>query len=238
MLGEYTRVVDRVTSEAKFLRANGNVAIQADTLFMLGIRQWQMKRDDAAIETLERVVEISRSADLQSLERNGLTQLAMLYEKAGRLKEAELCRERADKLWSMTSREPASWANPIPPATIPSQWVDLPGARAAAEYRVIAGVNEAVLVNRSSKGIEMVMFGCVALEDNRKVRVLYGLMGQGLNGGVRPGSYFRPFGALNGPVNRWTDEKMGCDGAAKMSLIEALFDDSSKWKADGIDWVL
>jgi hypothetical protein len=93
VLGEYTRVVDRVTSEAKFLRANGNVAIQADTLFMLGIRQWQMKRDDAAIETLERVVEISRSADLQSLERNGLTQLAMLYEKAGRLKRPN-CVER------------------------------------------------------------------------------------------------------------------------------------------------
>ena len=83
----------------------------------------------------------------------------------------------------------------------------------------------------------MAMFGCVALEDNKKARVLYGLIGLGLNhGGVRPGSYYAPFRALNGPLNRWTDEKMGCEGAAKMTLIEARFDDGSKWKADGIDW--
>jgi len=41
---------------------------------------------------------------------------------------------------------------------------------------------------------------------------------------------------LNGPLNRWTDEKMGCEGAAKMTLIEARFDDRTQWKADGIDW--
>ena len=96
--------------------------------------------------------------------------------------------------------------------------MDLPGAPAAAEYRVIAGINQAVLVNRSTKGIELVMFGCVALEDNKKVRVLYGLIGEGLNhGGVRPGRYYNFFVALNGPLNRWTDEKMGCEGAAKMT---------------------
>ena len=128
-------------------------------------------------------------------------------------------------------------SKPAPPATIPAQWVDLPGAPAAAEYRVVEGINEAVLVNRSAKGIESVMFGCVALEGSGKVRVLYGLRGEGRNhGGVRPGGYYNSFTALNGPLNRWTDEKMGCEGPAKMTLTEATFDDRTRWKADGIDW--
>jgi hypothetical protein len=38
-------------------------------------------------------------------------------------------------------------------------------------------------------------------------------------------------------LNRWTDEKTRCEGAAKMTLIEAVFDDRSIWKADGIEWV-
>jgi tetratricopeptide (TPR) repeat protein len=239
IIGEYERVVDRLTREADYWRERGNVAVQANTLFMLGIRQSQMKRDAAAIETLERVVAMSRSARLRSLEPNALTQLAFSYERVGRMKEAETCRENANKLWPTLYREPApaGMSKPTPPATIPVQWVDLPGAPAAAEYRVISGVNEAVLVNTSSKGIELVMFGCVALEDNKQARVLYGLIGQGLNhGGVRPGYYYQPFVVLNGPLNRWTDEKMGCEGAAKMTLIEARFDDGSKWKADGVDW--
>jgi hypothetical protein len=99
-------------------------------------------------------------------------------------------------------------------------------------------VNEAVLVNRTSKGIVMVRFGCVALDDNKKARTLYGLIGYGMtHGGVRPGSYYEPFLTLNGPLNRWTDEKMGCEGAAKMALIEAQFDDKTTWKADGANWV-
>lgn len=237
VVGEYERVVDRLTREAEYWRVRGNVAVQANTLFTLGIRQWQMKREEAAIETLERVVAMSRSARLLSLEPNALTQLAGLYEKAGRVQEAESCRESAKKLWAVADPGPARVTDPNPPPTIPAQWVDLPSAPAAAEYGEVGGVNQAVLVNRSSKGIELVMFGCVALEDNKKARVLYGLMGLGLNhGGVRPGSYYQPFLALNGPLNRWTDEKMGCEGAAKMTLIEARFDDGSTWKADGIDW--
>jgi len=67
---------------------------------------------------------------------------------------------------------------------------------------------------------------------------LYSLNGMGSNhGGVRPGSYYRPFTLMNGPLNQWTDEKMGCEGAAKLTLIEATFDDRSTWKADGINWV-
>jgi hypothetical protein len=239
VLGEYDRVVDRLTREADYWRERGNVAEQADTLYTLGIRQSQMGRDAAAIETYERVIEMARSARLRSLEPNVLTQLALSYDRVGRAKDAASVREQANKLWSVPDRPPvrAETKKPRPPATIPAQWVDLPGAPAAAEYRVIEGVNEAVLVNRSTKAISGVMYGCVALEGNGKVRVLHGLIGEGRShGGERPGSYFRPFVSLNGPLNRWTDEKMGCDGAAKMTLIEATFDDRSKWKADGIDW--
>ena len=239
VLGEYDRVVDRLTREAEYWRERGNVAAQTDTLYTLAIRQSQMARDAAAIETYERVLALSRSARLRSLEPNVLNQLAFSYERVGRVKDAESSRETAKKLWGKLYAEPRPEPRPksIPPATIPSQWVDLPGAPAAAEYRVIEGVNEAVLVNRSTKGIEMVMYGCVALEGNGKTRVLHGLAGQGANhGGVRPRSYYRPFVMLNGPLNRWTDEKMGCDGAAKMTMIEATFDDRTKWKADGIDW--
>jgi tetratricopeptide (TPR) repeat protein len=237
VLGEYDKVLTRLTSEADYWLNRGNIAEQTNTLYTLGIRQWQMGRNAVAIETLERVVELSRSAQLRSLEPNVLSNLAMLYEKAGRLKEAQAANEKAKELWSRPVSEPRREPDPIPPATIPAQWIDLPGAPAAAEYRDVDGVNQAVLANRSAKGIEMVMFGCVALEDNKKVRVLHGLGGQGRNhGGVRPGSYYAPFTTLNGPLNRWTDEKMGCEGAAKMTLIEAKFDDRSTWKADEVEW--
>jgi len=237
VIGEYDRLVTRLTREAEYWRERGVVSAQADTLYTLGIRQLQMQRDNASIETLQQVLALSRSAGLRSPEPNVLMQLASLYDKAGRVKEAQSARESANKLWSMPITTAPRMPDIIPPATIPAQWVDLPNAPAASTHRVIEGVNEAVLVNRSSKGIEMVSFGCVALEDDKKVRVLYGLGGEGLNhGGVRPGSYYRPFTRLNGPLNRWTDEKMGCEGAAKMTLIEAMFDDRSTWKADGSDW--
>ena len=239
--GEYEKVVDRLTREAEYWRKRGKIVEQTDTLYTLAIRQSQMGRDAAAIETYLRVIELCRTAGLQSLEPNVHSQLSISYTRVGRVKDAEASKATADKLWSMPRSEPRPAPpfveKPIPPATIPSQWVDLPGAPAAAEYRVIQGVNEAVLVNRSTKGIEMAMFGCVALEDNGKVRVLHGLLGQGRNhGGVGPGQYYEPFVVLNGPLNRWTDEKMGCEGAAKMTLIEVTFDDRTKWKADGIHW--
>jgi hypothetical protein len=66
---------------------------------------------------------------------------------------------------------------------------------------------------------------------------LYGLIGEGRShGGVAPGRYFQPFRTLSGPLNRWTDEKLSCEGAAKMTLIKAMFVDQTEWKADGIDW--
>ena len=196
-----------------------------------------MQRPAAAIETIERVVEMSRSAGLRNLEANALNHLASLYEKAGRVKEAETSKESAKEVWSKIERVRAPAGPPRPPVTIPAQWIDLPGAPAAAEYRVLNGENQAVLVNRSTKGIRMVSFGCVALEDNKKARVLYNLTGIGVgHGAVPPTSHFQPFDALNGPMNRWTDEKMGCEGAAKMTLIEAQFEDNTTWKAEGSDW--
>ena len=127
----------------------------------------------------------------------------------------------------------------LPEETIPAQWVDLPGAPLVAEYRDIDGANRAVLTVKSTKGIELMMFGCVLLEENNKIRVLYGLGGSSLNhGGFRPGAYLRSFIMLNGPLSRWSDEKMGCEGATKMAVIEATFDDRTTWKADGSDAVV
>ena len=239
VLGEFDRVVDRLTREAEYWREHGNVVAQTESLYTLAIRQSQMNRDAVAIETYERALALTRSARLRSLEPNVLNQLAFSYERVGRVKDAELSRETANKLWGKLYSEPRREPirELIPPATIPSQWVDLPGAPAAAEYRVIEGVNEAVLINRSTKVLGAVMFGCVALEGDGKVRVLHGLIGEGRShGGVGPGRYFQPFLSLNGPLNRWTDEKMGCEGEAKMTLIKAMFDDHTDWKADGIDW--
>ena len=45
IIGEYDRVVDGLTSEAEYWRDRGKVAEQAETLFTLGTRQWQMQRN-------------------------------------------------------------------------------------------------------------------------------------------------------------------------------------------------
>jgi len=236
--GDYEPLVERLNSEADYWLKRGNSTQQIDTLYTLGIRQWQMGRAAAAIETIEHVVNMCRASGVFSIERNALEQLAMLYDKAGRAKDAESSRARAKELWAIKDPPRPPIANTFQPPTIPAQWIDLPSAPLAAEYRQVDGVNQAVLVNRSSKGIELVSFGCVMLEDNNKTRVLNGLIGLGRNhGGVGPGYYYEPFMALNGPLNRWTDEKMGCEGAAKMAVIEAHFADSTSWKADGTDWV-
>ena len=240
VVGAYEKVLNILNREAEYWRERGDAKQQIETLYLLGIRQMQMRRDAMAIETLERVIEMCRSNTLPQLQANVLTQLAMLYEKAGRATDAQSANAEAKELWNLRPPATSPATSPARPrATIPSQWVDLPNAPLAPEYRDVDGVNQAVLANRSSKGVEMVMFGCVALEDNQKTRVLYGLGGQGLNhGGVRPGGYYQPFVTLNGPLNRWTDEQMGCDGAAKMTLIEARFDDGTTWKAEGADWIV
>ena len=115
--GEYEKTVDRLTREADYWRERGNIAVQTEMLYTLGIRQSQMKRDAAAIETFERVVEMSRAVRPRSLEPNVLTQLAFSYERVGRLKEAEAARETAKKLWEVLYREPAPAQLPKPNST-------------------------------------------------------------------------------------------------------------------------
>src|SRR6185436_16475900 len=106
-----------------------------------------------------------------------------------------------------------------------------------AEYRNVEGVMQGVLLNRSTKGSEDVQFGCVE-EHNGKVRVVGELAGVGLNhGGVRPGHSYEPFALLNGPLNSWTDKKMGCEGKARMAVIKAGYADRTKWEAEGTDWI-
>lgn len=237
--GEYDKTVERLKSEANYWLQRGDVKQQIYTLFSLGIRQWQMKRDSASTETFQQVIEMSRAAGFFSLECNALEQLAIVYTRLGRVKDAEAAKVKAKELWAI--QEPSTAAMPVklPPETIPAQWIDLPLAPLAAEYRDVDGSNQAVLVNRSTKGVEFVNFGCVLQDENNKTRVLCGLAGMGLNhGGVRPGSYYRSFIMLNGPLNHWTDEKMSCEGAAKMAVIEVLFDDNTAWKAEGSDSVI
>lgn len=235
--GDYDGAVGCLRREAEFWGGRGNLPRQIYTLWLMGIRQVQMRRDKAAVETFERVVEMSRNAGLVHVERNALEDLARLYDKFGRREDAEQLRAAAKVLWSQTDAAAPDLIRPSKPAVIPEQWIDLPSAPLAAEYRDVEGVRQAVLVNRSAKGVEMVMFGCVA-EENGKVRVSNGLMGLGQNhGGVGPGSHYLPFSALNGPLNQWTDEKMGCEGAAKMAVTEAGFADRTTWKADGTDWI-
>jgi hypothetical protein len=92
-------------------------------------------------------------------------------------------------------------------------------------------------VNRSSKGIEFVGFGCAKVQE-RKAYVIGELVGVGTShGGVGPNHYYEPFKVLNGPLNQWTDEKMGCEKNAKMVVIKAVFADRTEWKADGSDWI-
>jgi tetratricopeptide (TPR) repeat protein len=235
--GDYDGVTRCLRREAEYWGGRGDLARQIRTLRLMGIRQLQMRRDEAAAGTFERVVEMSRGAGLVSVERNALDDLARLYDKFGRREEAEQLRATAKGLWSQTDVTLPDVIKPSKPAVIPAQWIDLPSAPLAAEYRDVEGLRQAVLVNRSTKGVEMVMFGCVAEEDG-KVQVLYGLIGMGQNhGGVGPGSYYMPFSALNGPLNQWADEKMGCEGAAKMAVTEAGFADRTRWKADGTDWI-
>lgn len=84
-----------------------------------------MQRVAAAIETIERVIGMSRAAGLFSIERNALEKLANLYDKSGRAKDAEVSRARAKELWAI--RDPPTYAEPpvVKPPRIPVQWVDL-----------------------------------------------------------------------------------------------------------------
>ncbi|HEY0728823.1 MAG TPA: hypothetical protein VGD38_12180, partial [Pyrinomonadaceae bacterium] len=237
--GDYDKVVERLNLEANYWLERSNPRQQLQTLFVLGIRQSQMKRDAASIETLQRVIEMSRATGFFSLERNALEQLANVYHKQGRAKDAEEARARAKELWAIKEPAPATKPFKSAPATIPAQWVDLPLAPLAAEYRNVEGVNQAVLVNRTTKGIQTVVIGCVLLEENNKTRVLHALTGTTWShGSVTPGLYYEPFATLNGPASRWSDDKMSCEGAAKMAVTEVIFDDRSGWKADGTDWVV
>lgn len=238
--GEQAKVVERLKSEANYWAGRGDVKSQLRMLLLLGIRQWQMRQDPAAMETLQQAIELSHNAGLILSERNAWEQLALVYTRMGRTEEAEAAKAKVNELLAIPEPPaPPSTPRKLPAETIPAQWVDLPGAPLAAEYRDIDGANRAVLTVKSTKGIELMMFGCVLLEENNKIRVLYGLGGSSLNhGGFRPGAYLRSFIMLNGPLSRWSDEKMGCEGAAKMAVIEATFDDRTTWKADGSDAVV
>ena len=238
ILNDYESTVNLLTREAEFWLAREDIVRQVHLILLMGIRQMQMRRTDAAIKTLEHAAELSRAANLISSEIGSLESVVMLLEKSERASEVEPLRARLRELRAAqfesasaveTKQQPA-------PLELPLQWLDLPGAPLAAEYRHIDGVRQAVLVNRSARGIEFVGFGCVRSKNGR-VEVLSELVWMGLNhGGVAPGSYYEPFAMLNGPANRWTDERMGCEGKARIAVIKAVYSDRTEWTADGTNW--
>lgn len=243
---DYENVFDCLNREVEFWRGRGDLARQVSALSILGIRQMQFRKDKEAIETFEKVIEMSRSADpptphLLNTEANALNDLSSLLKKAGRNEEAELAQARAKELrnllWARQANDPPEEKRPRAPIGLPDHWFDLPSAPLVAEYHEIEGVKQAVLVNRYTKGIEMVFFGCIKEEDG-KIKVIAELVGMGLNhGGVRPGHYYEPFELLNGPMNQWTDKKKACEAGAKMAVIRARFDDRNEWNAEGQNWV-
>lgn len=184
---------------------------------------------------------MSRAANLTSVEYNALESLARLYEKAGRGVDAEKLKAKAQELWGhmhSMSLSSISTQQQREPIKLPAQWLDLPSAPLVAEYLDVNGVQQAVLVNRSTKGIEMVSFGCIKEEDG-KVRVVDELGAVSQNhGGVGPGRYYEPFEFMNGPLNPWTNKKKGCEGEAKMVVIKAIYADRTQWEAEGLDWII
>lgn len=238
VLQDYENAVGCLKREAEFWRARGDSAREINTLHLLGIRQMQLRNHEEAKKTFERVVEMSRTAKQISVEYNALNSLAMLSQIAGRDHEAEILRARAKEVSDQmyNERSPEEKKRPVE-VKIPAQWIDLPSAPLVADYREVEGVTQAVLVNRSTKGIEMVDFGCVEEKDG-KAHVVGGLVGVGQNhGGVGPGYFYEPFAVLNGPLNRWTNEKMGCGEKAKMAVIKAVYADRAKWEAEGANWI-
>lgn len=235
-LNDYESAIRCLRHESEFWLARGDTFRQVHLIWLIGLRQMQMRRTEAAIKTQEQAVAMSRVADLVSVEINSLETLAMLLEKSGRGAEAEPLRARAKELYPrLSSTSPLAKKQQLP-VDLPAQWLDLPAAPLVADYRNVDGIRQAVLVNRANKGIEMVEFGCVRTQGG-KVLVVGGLVGVGMNhGGVGPGFYYEPFAVLNGPANRWTDERMGCEGKARMAVIKAVYSDRSEWDAEGTDW--
>ena len=238
VLRDYENAVGCLNREAEFWRARGDSAREVQTIHLLGIRQMQLRNYEEAKKTFEKAVEMARAANQISVESNALDGLAMLSQIAGRDNDAELLRARANELSAQmyNNRPPEEKKRPVE-VKIPAQWIDLPSAPLVAAYREVEGVTQAVLVNRSTKGIERVDFGCVE-EKEGKAHVVGGLVGQGQNhGGVGPGYFYQPFTVLNGPLNRWTNEKMGCGEKAKMAVIKAIYADRTGWEAEGTDWI-
>jgi tetratricopeptide (TPR) repeat protein len=238
VLNDYAAAVACLRREVEFWRGLGDVPRQAHTLWLIGLRQSAWQKDEEAIKTFEQVIKISRAANVVQAEAGALAELERIYRSMGRGKEAEKLQPRVLELreLQMASGQ-AGQRQQAEPIEIPKQWLDLTSVPLTPEYRDIDGVRQAVLVNRSTKGVTMVMFGCVE-EQGGKVQVLYTLFGVGIShGGVRPGYFYEPSKQLNGPLNVWTDEKMGCEGKARMAIISVYFADQTEWKADGTEWI-
>jgi len=237
ILNDYDAMVNCLKRESDYWLARGDVSRQIHLIALIGTRQMQMRRADEAIKTLERAIEMSHAADLTSVEIQALEMLTILFEKQGRLEDVESIKARTRELYTHLYNSPSDDPKQdFPVATIPAQWLDLPAAPLVADYRSVENGRQAILINRSTKGIEYVAFGCIRSQNNKAV-VIRELAGVSQNhGGVGPGFYYEPFGLLSGPANRWTDEKMGCEDKARIAVIKVVYDDRTEWSAEGMAW--
>ncbi len=155
VLHDYENAVGCLKREAEFWRARGDSTREVQTIHLLGIRQMQLRDYEEAKKTFEKVVELSRAAKRISVEYNALNSLAMLSQIAGRDNDAELLRAKAKEVADqMYNNRPPEEKKQREAVEIPSQWIDLPSVPLVAAYRDVEGVTQAVLVNRSTKGIE------------------------------------------------------------------------------------
>src|SRR5262249_26853813 len=145
VLHDYENATGCLKQEAEFWRARGDIAREIRTIHLLGIREKQLRNYEEAKKTFEKVVEMSRAARQISVESNALNDLAMLSQIAGRDDDAELLRAKAKELADQIyNNRPPEEKKQRDAVKIPSQWIDLPSAPLAADYRDVEGVTQAV----------------------------------------------------------------------------------------------
>lgn len=230
-LGEYDSIVDRVQREEQFWVAEGDLRRQAETVLLLAYRQGQTDRRKEAIQSAARALELARSARAEETEVHALDVLRLEHTLLGNRDAAEGY-ERASSELRKKVFDHQSPSTPRP-LTIPAQWLDLPGAPLKTETRMVSGVMQPVLVNRSIEGVAQVGVGCVVERDGKVAAV---------KTGTEWNRYIEPFGEisifefLDEPVSPWSDEKPRCEGAGRLAVTLVVFSNRTEWRADGTPW--
>lgn len=159
VLNDYDNAVGCLKNESEFWRARGDFAREVQTIHLIGLRQMQLRRSEEAIKTFEKVVEMSRTANLITDEYNALNSLALVLDRMARGSEAEPLRVRANGLSAQMYSRPPEEKKQREAVKIPAQWIDLSSAPLVANYRNVEGITQAVLVNRPQKELRWSISG-------------------------------------------------------------------------------